>query len=92
MMKKNTIFSFTQCALAFINRSNELLVRLSVFIFSQFSTAKCSYFALIPFESFNLFQSSLAFHIETNHLLCSSNQVAGFLMKCYTLLKWVKHY
>ena len=27
-------------------------------------------------------QPSVAFHIETNHLLCSANQMTGFYMKC----------
>ena len=45
----------------------------------------------------NLFQSSVACHIETSHLICSENnlicsenQMNGFLIKCNTGLKWVK--
>ena len=32
----------------------------------------------LSIESFNLFQSSVAFHIETNHLICYANQLTGF--------------
>ena len=35
------------------------------------------------------FQPSIAFNIETNHLICNENQVTGFYMKCNTELKWV---
>ena len=38
---------------------------------------------------FNPFQPSVGFHIETNHLICSSNQITGFYMKFNTRLKWV---
>ena len=38
----------------------------------------------------NIFQPSIAFHIETSHLICSANQMTGFYMKCNTELKWVK--
>ena len=34
------------------------------------------------------FQPSATFHIETNHLICSSNQMTGFYMKCNIGLKW----
>ena len=30
----------------------------------------------------NPFQTSVAFHIETNRLICRANQMAGFYMKC----------
>ena len=30
----------------------------------------------------NLFQPRVAFYIETSHLICSANQMAGFYMKC----------
>ena len=36
------------------------------------------------------FQPSVAFHIETSHLICFGNQAAGFYMKCNNGLKWVK--
>ena len=42
----------------------------------------CSYF--------NSFQPSIAFHMETSHLFCSTKQVTGFCMKTNTGLKWVK--
>ena len=35
----------------------------------------------------NPFQPSVAFQIETSHLICSANQVTGFYMKCNTGLK-----
>ena len=37
----------------------------------------------------NLFQSSIVFLIETNHLTCTANQITGFYMKCNTLLKCI---
>ena len=37
------------------------------------------------------FQPSVAFHIETSHLICSENQMTGFCIKCSTWLKWVHH-
>ena len=39
---------------------------------------------------FNPFQPSVAFHIETSHLICCANQMTGFYMKRNTGLKWVK--
>ena len=36
------------------------------------------------------FQPSVAFHIETNHLIRSVNQMTGFYMKCNTWLIRVK--
>ena len=38
----------------------------------------------------NLFHPSVAFHIETSHLLCRVKQMAGFYMKRNIVLKWVK--
>ena len=38
----------------------------------------------------NPFQSTVTFHIETNHLICTANQMTGFYMKCKTGVKWVK--
>ena len=35
------------------------------------------------------FQLRVEFHIKTSHLICSTNQMAGFYMKCNTGLKWV---
>ena len=40
----------------------------------------CSY----KYTDINLFHSSVLFHKETNHLICTANQVAGFYMKCNT--------
>ena len=37
----------------------------------------------------NPFQSSVAFHVETSHLICSTNQMTGFYMTSNTRLKWV---
>ena len=39
----------------------------------------------------NLFQSSVAFHVETSHLICTANQINGFYIKCNNGLKWVKY-
>ena len=38
---------------------------------------------------FNPFQRNITFHIETSHLTCTANQMAGLYMKCNTRLKWV---
>ena len=35
------------------------------------------------------FQLSVAFHVETSHLICSAKQMAGFCMKSRTRLKWL---
>ena len=35
-------------------------------------------------------ETSVAFHVETSHLICTSNQMTGFYMKCNTRLKWIK--
>ena len=40
------------------------------------------------FTDFNPFQPSVAFQIETIHLLNSSKQMTGFYMKRNTGLKW----
>ena len=37
----------------------------------------------------NPFQSIVAFHIETSHLICSANQMIDLYIKCNTGLKWV---
>ena len=37
----------------------------------------------------NPFQPSIAFHVETSHLICFANQITGFYMKCNNGLKWV---
>ena len=34
------------------------------------------------------FIPSVAFHIETSHLICRANQMTGFYIKCNTGLKW----
>ena len=39
----------------------------------------------------NPFQSSVAFHMETSHLICSANQITVFYVKRNTRLKWVKY-
>ena len=38
---------------------------------------------------FNPFQPSVAFHIETSHLICIANQMTGSYMECNTGLEWV---
>ena len=47
---------------------------------------------MLPGSSFfvlNLFQPSVAFHIATNHLICTANPMTGFYVKRSTELKWV---
>ena len=44
----------------------------------------CPIYVHNPFNPFHL---SVAFHIETSHLICSANQMIGFYMKCNTRLK-----
>ena len=38
----------------------------------------------------NPFQPSVAFHIETSHLICNVILTIGFYMRCNTGLKWIK--
>ena len=38
---------------------------------------------------FNPFQPSVAFHKETSHLICSTNQMTGYYIKGNRGLKWV---
>ena len=38
---------------------------------------------------FNPSQPSVAFHIETNHLIYIANQMTGLYMKCNSGLQWV---
>ena len=42
-----------------------------------------------PRKYFNLSQPSVAFHIETSHLIYTANQMTGFYMKCNSGFKWV---
>ena len=44
---------------------------------------------LIIYPTFNPFQLSVAFHIETSHLFCSAKQMNGFYIEHNTRLKWV---
>ena len=37
----------------------------------------------------NQFQPSVAFHMETNHLICIANQITGFFMERNGGMKWV---
>ena len=37
----------------------------------------------------DLFRHSVAFHVETSHLICISNQITGFYMKCNAGLKYI---
>ena len=59
----------------------ELVSRSTLFNFSELEDST---------SPFNPFQPSVAFHIETNHLICLGNQMTGFYVKCNTGLKWVK--
>ena len=38
----------------------------------------------------NPFRPSVAFNIETFHLICIAKQLTGFYRECNTGLKWVK--
>ena len=42
-----------------------------------------------PGKYFNPSQPSVAFHIETSHLIYTANQMTGLYMKCNSGLKWV---
>ena len=47
----------------------------------------------LRFRQFNLThltQPSVAFHIETSHLICTEKQITVFFMKCNTGLRWVQ--
>ena len=50
----------------------------------KLSILKWNVFVFIPF------QSRVAVHIETSHLICIANQMAGFYTKCNYGLKWAK--
>ena len=39
---------------------------------------------------FKPFQSSVAFHVETSHLIRTLIEMTGFRMECNAGLKWVK--
>ena len=41
-------------------------------------------------KNINPFQPSVAFHIETSHLVCTENRMTGFYMKCNIGLNWVE--
>ena len=41
-----------------------------------------------PRKYFNLSQPSVAFHIETSHLIYTANQMTGLYMNCNGGLKW----
>ena len=41
-----------------------------------------------PRYKINPLQPSVAFHIETNQLICKTNQLTGFYMKYNTGLRW----
>ena len=41
-------------------------------------------------DQINPFQPSVAFHIETSHLICTASKMTSFYIKCNTGLKWVK--
>ena len=51
----------------------------------------CFFLEYCNFETcqFNPLQPSFAFHVETSHLICTTNQMTGYYMKCNTGLKWV---
>ena len=48
---------------------------------------------LIPIDDFGTqFQSSVAFYIETSHVICNVNQMTGFYMTCNIRLKQVNQF
>ena len=47
------------------------------------------YYGNICRKLINPFQLSVAFRMETSHLICSANQMTGFYMECNTGVKWV---
>ena len=55
--------------------------------FSATFLIKCSKHDLRKY--FNPSQPSVVFHIQTNHLIYTGNQMTGFYMKCNSGLKWV---
>ena len=55
--------------------------------FKMFSISKAGE---VFFTHFNPFQPSIAFHIESCHLVCTANQMTDFYLKCINRLKWVK--
>ena len=62
-------------------------------IFQYFKAFAAEYWKVLDFRSnapANLFQPSVSFHIETNHLVYNANQMIGFYMKCNAGLKRVK--
>ena len=71
-----------------------VLVEHSAFYNVNFANIKGKILAktqrIIEKDPFNLFQPSLAFHIETSHLFRRTKQITGFYMKRNTGLKWGK--
>ena len=50
------------------------------------------FYAVQEYQSWcNPLQSSVAFHIETSHLICIANQMTVFYIKCSTRLKWFNY-
>ena len=53
------------------------------------SNIKRAYCFLEAPEDFSPFHLSVAFHIETNHLICCANRMTGFCVKYSPELQWV---
>ena len=58
------------------------------------SSGKGMFYFFLEYRSietcqFNPIQPSVVFHIETNHLICTANDISGFYMKCNIGLKSV---
>ena len=45
----------------------------------------------LTFSKFNPFQSSITIHIETIHLISTTNKNSGFYMECTDGLKYIKY-
>ena len=48
-----------------------------------------NFFFYLQVTDINQFQTSVSFHMETIHLICSGNQMTGFYIKYNDGLKWV---
>ena len=56
---------------------------------AQFQIHLCQLTIHIILIKSNLFQSSVAFHIDNSHLIRKVNQITGSYMKCKNEMKWV---
>ena len=64
-----------------------MIAALSIKLVAKKKEFPVDYYAF--FEIFKILQPSVAFHIETSHLICSKSN-DWLYMKCNAGLKWVK--